>query len=119
MPRELCVSDATARRPLHVIDWSAGPSFPPFLSRVMHLNESAKLCAFTALLRDDRGFRIPFRDGTLSFAGSGRHSRGFELFLTLGRQRGLGKSPWETPFGRVVEGIETLHRIYSGVSAVA
>jgi len=57
---------------------------------------------------------IAFTDGIVSFAGYGRDSRSTHLFLTLGSQPGLGKSPWEVPVGRVAKGIDVLHAIYTG-----
>lgn len=45
-----------------------------------------------------------FRKGTLSFAGTGPHSRNTQIFITLSDQTGkLGKNPWEAPIGHVVE----------------
>ena len=41
-----------------------------------------------------------FARGLLSFAGSGPRSRQFTPFIAL-RRSGLGKSPWEIPFGQV------------------
>ena len=50
----------------------------------------------------------------MSFAGYGKDSRSTHLFLTLGQQPGLGKSPWEVPVGKVVGGLEVLHGIFTG-----
>jgi len=63
---------------------------------------------------DDPPSHIPFEDGIVSFAGYGPNSRGTHLFLTLGKQPGLGRSPWEVPVGKVVSGLDVLHGIYTG-----
>jgi len=70
-------------------------------------------------LSDDPSHRIPFVDGTLSFAGSGADSRSYELFLSLGGQPGLGRAPWETPFGRIAREVSrtTLHSFFTGYGA--
>lgn len=61
--------------------------------------------------RDDL---LPFREGMLSFAGSGPNSRTSQLFIAYDRAGGLGQSPWETPFGEVVEGMDNIRNLYSG-----
>ena len=48
------------------------------------------------------------------YAGYGKDSRGTHLFLTLGNQPGLGKSPWEVPVGKVISGLDVMHGIYTG-----
>ena len=63
-------------------------------------------------INDDPSMHIPFEDGTLSYAGSGPNSRTTELFFSLGKQSFLGKSPWETPFGRIQpKSLSKLHKI--------
>lgn len=57
---------------------------------------------------------MPFREGMLSFAGSGPNSRNSQLFIAYDRAGGLGNSPWETPFGEVVEGMENVRNLCSG-----
>mmetsp|Transcript_24472 Transcript_24472/g.41905 ORF Transcript_24472/g.41905 Transcript_24472/m.41905 type:complete len:295 (+) Transcript_24472:160-1044(+) len=56
---------------------------------------------------------MPFREGYISFAGSGPNSRTSQLFIAYDRAGGLGSSPWETPFGEVVEGMENVRNLYS------
>merc|ERR1712194_175896 len=60
---------------------------------------------------DDRGMKR----GYLSFAGGGTNSRGLEFFFTF-RDVGLGVSPWEVPFGKVVgeESFQVMDRWYTG-----
>jgi peptidyl-prolyl cis-trans isomerase A (cyclophilin A) len=67
--------------------------------------EAAELGA----IRDDQRDLSPagkFRRGWVSFAGAGPNTRGNQLFITYKDTDGLGKSPWETPIGRVVEGMD-------------
>ena len=78
----------------------------PSTPQLRHLAQELKS------IEDDNSTNIPFTDGTLSFAGSGPNSRVTEMFFSLGRQRGLGRSPWETPFGRIQEqSLPKLHKI--------
>ena len=65
-------------------------------------------------IADDPHSSIPFTDGIVSYAGYGKDSRSTHLFLTLGTQSGLGRSPWEVPVGKVVSGIEVMHAIFTG-----
>lgn len=69
-----------------------------------------------ASIRDDpkRVDLMPFKEGYVSFAGSGPNSRTSQLFIAYDRAQSLGNSPWETPFGEVVEGtIDTVREFYS------
>jgi cyclophilin family peptidyl-prolyl cis-trans isomerase len=55
--------------------------------------------------------RIPFEMGTIAFAGSGENSRDTHLFIALdpsGDPQWGKEEPWETPVGRVVQGLETV-----------
>ena len=63
---------------------------------------------------DPKPQNVPFVDGIVSFAGYGKDSRSTHLFLTLGSQPGLGRSPWEVPVGKVVSGLDVMHGIYTG-----
>ena len=65
-------------------------------------------------IKDDQHSDIPFTDGIVSYAGYGKGSRSTHLFLTLGDQPGLGKSPWEVPVGKVIRGLDVMHGIYTG-----
>eukprot|EP00756_Hemistasia_phaeocysticola_P024866 Hpha_TRINITY_DN15976_c0_g1::TRINITY_DN15976_c0_g1_i1::g.73892::m.73892 len=57
---------------------------------------------------------VPVREGYLSYAGSGPNSRTTQIFIAYKDLAFLGKSPWETPFGKVVEGMDNVHRFYTG-----
>jgi len=50
----------------------------------------------------------------VAFAGSGVHSRTSQLFVSYEENPNLGGSPWETPIGKVVEGMDTLKKLYNG-----
>ena len=61
------------------------------------------------------GDNIFFHRGYLSFAGSGKNSRGTQIFITFEDTDWLGRnSPWETPFGRVIKGMNVMDKIYTG-----
>ena len=57
---------------------------------------------------------IAFAEGVISYAGSGPNSRSSHLFIAYGPIKSLGKELWETPIGTVVEGMETVRKLYSG-----
>jgi cyclophilin family peptidyl-prolyl cis-trans isomerase len=63
--------------------------------------------AFETRFADDKVKRSfqgsgAFKQGYVSFAGSGPNSRNSHLFVTLGHNvRSLGREPWETPIGQV------------------
>lgn len=61
---------------------------------------------------------LNFTKGTLSFAGTGPHTRNMQVFVTLSDLTGkMGKNPWETPIGRVAEeDLPILDRIFTGYS---
>jgi len=52
--------------------------------------------------------------GYLSFAGGGRNTRSSQLFIAFEDLDFLGKEPWETPFGKIIEGYDTLDKFYKG-----
>jgi cyclophilin family peptidyl-prolyl cis-trans isomerase len=56
---------------------------------------------------------IKFERGTISYAGSGPNSRGSQLFISYGNSASLGTQLWETPIGKVVEGMEHVEEFYS------
>jgi hypothetical protein len=49
----------------------------------------------------------------ISFAGSGPNSRTSQLFIAYDGAGNLGQSPWETPFGEVIEGMDNVRKLYS------
>eukprot|EP01063_Lacrimia_lanifica_P008333 TRINITY_DN15399_c0_g1_i1.p1 TRINITY_DN15399_c0_g1~~TRINITY_DN15399_c0_g1_i1.p1 ORF type:complete len:283 (+),score=58.47 TRINITY_DN15399_c0_g1_i1:45-851(+) len=61
---------------------------------------------------DDPSLGIELKKGYMSFAGYGPNSRTNQVFITYGYPNHLGKAAWETPFGRVVEGMENVDAWY-------
>lgn len=59
--------------------------------------------------------RIPMKAGMVSFAGGGKDSRGTDFFIAYEDSEFLGGEPWETPFGVVVKGMDSVVRqFYDG-----
>jgi peptidyl-prolyl cis-trans isomerase A (cyclophilin A) len=56
---------------------------------------------------------IPFETGTVAFAGSGPNSRTTQLFISYKPTTHLGAAEWETPLGKVVQGMEHVNAFYS------
>ena len=69
-------------------------------------------------LRDEPN-RMPFRHGTLSFAGGGKDSRTTHVFVALSPHGGrLGRgTPHESTLGHIVEGMEAFERVVSNYQA--
>ena len=67
----------------------------------------------------DEPNRVPFRAGTLSFAGNGAHSRSCHLFVALEPNGArLGSAKHETTLGHLdEEGIETFEMIVANHKA--
>ena len=80
-------------------------------------NGELKQWAKTSIPDDPkRSDLLPFREGMMSFAGSGPNSRSSQLFIAYDKAQNLGTSPWETPFGEVIgaESLKTARNFYSG-----
>jgi len=58
--------------------------------------------------------RIEFKEGMVSYAGSGENSRTSQLFIAYAPNKNLGTNPWETPIGKVIEGMDNVRNFYSG-----
>jgi cyclophilin family peptidyl-prolyl cis-trans isomerase len=56
---------------------------------------------------------IPFEPGTISFAGSGPDSRSSQLFISYSHSTSLGTNLWETPVGKVIDGMDHVNAFYS------
>lgn len=66
-------------------------------------------------IEDDPPRGIPFKAGTISFAGSGVDSRTTNIFISYADSDHLGRASWETPIGVVTEGFEeVVEQFYSG-----
>ena len=67
---------------------------------------------------DDPQLKPPvlFEEGTVSFAGAGKNTRSSEMFISLtpdAEDQPFGEEVWETPVGKVVEGIEVVRSFHS------
>lgn len=56
---------------------------------------------------------IEFHPGIISYAGSGPNSRRSQMFFSYGSAASLGRELWETPIGKVIEGMENAEQFYS------
>jgi peptidyl-prolyl cis-trans isomerase A (cyclophilin A) len=57
---------------------------------------------------------IPFVEGTISYAGSGDNSRSSQIFISYTDKNTMfGTNKWETPVGRIVEGMDHVRNFYS------
>jgi cyclophilin family peptidyl-prolyl cis-trans isomerase len=71
-------------------------------------------------IEDDPPQNRPILRGYLSFAGGGPNTRDSQLFIALADSTWLGKSPWEVPLGRVIEGMdEVVDSLYSGYGEIS
>lgn len=73
----------------------------------------------SATIKDDPNLRKGIYKNYISYAGSGPNSRSTQLFIAFEDLDFLGKQPWETPFGEVVEGIEVLDNLYKGYGEIS
>ncbi|GAX76540.1 hypothetical protein CEUSTIGMA_g3986.t1 [Chlamydomonas eustigma] len=58
--------------------------------------------------------QVDMKKGIMAFAGYGKHSRSTQVWIGYDDAAGLGDSPWETPFGEVIEGMSNVDNIYGG-----
>ncbi len=66
-------------------------------------------------IEDDPKLGIPFKEGTISFAGSEQHSRTSQLFISYtSMNEHFGEMDWETPLGTVIKGMDVVKNFYSG-----
>jgi cyclophilin family peptidyl-prolyl cis-trans isomerase len=65
-------------------------------------------------IEDDPNLGLGIKKYYMSFAGSGRNSRATQVFIAAEDLDFLGKDPWETPFGEVIEGFEAVAEFYTG-----
>ena len=63
-------------------------------------------------IQDDPNIGKGIFKNYLSFAGGGENSRSTQLFIAFEDLEFLGHEPWETAFGKVVEGQNTLDMLY-------
>jgi peptidyl-prolyl cis-trans isomerase A (cyclophilin A) len=65
-----------------------------------------------ATIPDDPNLGLGIKKQYVSFAGGGANTRSTQMFIAFEDLDYLGKEPWETPFGVVVEGGGTLKKLY-------
>ena len=68
---------------------------------------------------DDPNTGRGIRKHYVSFAGGGPNTRSTQIFIAFEDLDFLGKEPWETAFGEVVSGDETLERLYKGYGDIS
>eukprot|EP01041_Mallomonas_annulata_P011358 gene11358-23776_t len=79
------------------------------------ISENPKLKHWhNSLIKDDPNLNMGIRKHYVSFAGGGPNTRSTQIFIAFEDLDFLGKSPWEVPFGKVVEGEDTLNAFYKG-----
>mgnify|MGYP001217873695 FL=1 len=59
-------------------------------------------------IQDDPNINVKVSKYSLCFAGGGPATRSTNLFIAFRTLNWLGKSSWETPFGKVIEGTEVV-----------
>jgi cyclophilin family peptidyl-prolyl cis-trans isomerase len=62
---------------------------------------------------DDSNVNVKVSKYSLCFAGCGPDTRTTNLFIAFRTLNWLGNSPWETPFGKVIEGTEIIDQFQS------
>ncbi|KAG7361492.1 cyclophilin type peptidyl-prolyl cis-trans isomerase [Nitzschia inconspicua] len=82
---------------------------PNFLTQFgISYSDDATLQSFARKpIQDDPKKITSFEPGFVSYAGSGPNSRTSQLFISYGSAKSLGTQPWETPIGKVIEGMES------------
>jgi cyclophilin family peptidyl-prolyl cis-trans isomerase len=65
-----------------------------------------------ATIKDDPNLHKGIKKHYVSFAGGGANTRSTQMFIAFEDLDFLGKEPWETPFGVVIEGAGTLKKLY-------
>ena len=90
-------------------------SQPNFLTQ-FGISDNPKLQHYHGMtIQDDPNLHIPIKTGYMSFAGGGPNTRSSQSFIAFASLDFLGKEPWETPYGRVLESsFGTLDKIYKG-----
>ena len=68
----------------------------------------------TEPIKDDINLKKGIKKNYLSFAGNGPDSRSTNVFIAFRDLDMLGKTPWETPFGKLVRGASVMANWYCG-----
>lgn len=70
-------------------------------------------------IQDDPNLNLGIKKYYVSYAGGGPNTRSTQIFIAFEDLDFLGKEPWETPFGRIVEGFEVIDSLYTGYGDIA
>mmetsp|Transcript_582 Transcript_582/g.900 ORF Transcript_582/g.900 Transcript_582/m.900 type:complete len:277 (-) Transcript_582:632-1462(-) len=57
---------------------------------------------------------VKFEEGVISFAGGSDNSRTSQLFIAYEARQSFGTQRWETPVGKLIDGMENVINFYSG-----
>ena len=68
---------------------------------------------------DDPNLNLGIKKYYVSYAGGGPNTRSTQIFIAFEDLDFLGREPWETPFGRIVEGFEVIDSLYTGYGDIA
>jgi len=68
----------------------------------------------TETIKDDPNLNKGIKKHYISFAGNGPNSRSTNVFIAFRDNDFLGKSPWETPYGKLVRGASVMANWYCG-----
>jgi peptidyl-prolyl cis-trans isomerase A (cyclophilin A) len=69
-------------------------------------------------IQDDPNLNLGIHKHYVSFAGGGPNTRSTQIFIAFEDLDFLGKEPWETPFGQVVAGHDTLNKLHKGYGEI-
>jgi peptidyl-prolyl cis-trans isomerase A (cyclophilin A) len=81
---------------------------PAFLMQFGISLEESKKHWHNKTIIDDSNINVKVSKYSLCFAGCGPDTRSTNLFIAFRTLNWLGNSPWETPFGKVIEGTEVV-----------
>lgn len=65
-------------------------------------------------IQDDPNLHLGIKKYYVSYAGGGPNTRSTQIFIAFDDLDFLGNEPWETPFGRIVEGFDVIDSLYTG-----
>ena len=86
---------------------------PAFLMQFGISHDESKKQWHSQHIVDDPNINVKVSKYSLCFAGCGPDTRTTNLFIAFRTLSWLGKSPWETPFGKVIEGTEVIDQFQS------
>jgi peptidyl-prolyl cis-trans isomerase A (cyclophilin A) len=87
---------------------------PKFLTQFGISDNPEKKHWHNAEIPDDLNLNLGIKKYYISFAGGGPNTRSTQIFIAFEDLDFLGKSPWETPFAKVVAGFDAVDNFYKG-----